>query len=253
MGKRIRKMSGGLRGKIAVAFFVVALFCVALGLCFWMFINKNEQESMYLGRISELEEELETVRSEALELEQKEASVSKEEHEEFVREIEYDFIYVPAFVKTGDFVDVRIRYPDGSDYCLVSHKQIKALNRENGKTVIPVTEEENLMFSSAEADHVTYPDSKVYVSRYRDTEETALSQVDYLPLSRVYERIRENPNIKEISFEFNEEKRKKNEELLISYRDPEEHDSTFGDWYDTGYGSGDLTGLPVEYGGEIWD
>jgi hypothetical protein len=77
--------------------------------------------------------------------------------------------------------------------------------------------------------------------------------VDYLPLSRVMERIMENPNIREISLIFDEEKRNRNEEFLVPFRDPEEHDSAIYFWDDTEYGAGDQSGLPGEYGGEGWD
>ena len=98
MSKRIRKMSGGLKGKLAVALIAVALLSVAFCLVFWMFLKKNNNEKQYIARITELENLL----SQKTESE-KENTIEEETvpiKAEKIRETEYDlFLYLPIYPK----------------------------------------------------------------------------------------------------------------------------------------------------------
>ena len=41
-----------------------------------------------------------------------------------VRKQEYNIIALPTQIQTGDYIDVRLRLPDGQDLIVVSHKEV---------------------------------------------------------------------------------------------------------------------------------
>lgn len=246
MSKRIRKMSGGLKGKLAVALVAVALLSVAFCLVFWMFLKKYNGEKQYIARITELENLLSSkVVSEAkTELIEEKEQVKQEK----IRETEYGFISLASNISEGDYVDVRIRYTDGSDYITASHKRIIAIDRERGTIIIPVTEEELLLLDSAETDKTLYSGTRVYLTRYETSDENS-SVVNYSPSVNIKNLIEKNPNINEISIAVNENERNQLEEKISCYK--EEYVSREGEVTEDYIGPG--TGLPEKYGGSIWD
>ena len=246
MSKRIRKMSGRLKGKLAVALIAVALLSVAFCLVFWMFLKKNNSEKQYIARITELENLL----SQKTESE-KENTIEEETvpiKAEKIRETEYDFISLPSNISEGDYMDIRIRYIEGSDYIVASHKKIIAIDRERGSVIIPVTEEELLLLDSAETDRTLYTGTKVYVTKYNNTDEN-ISVVNYSPSLNIKNLIKTNPNINEISIAINDNERDLLEEKISCYKD--EYADSNGEV--TEDYKGPVSGLPEEYGGSIWD
>ena len=246
MSKRIRKMSGGLKGKLAVALIAVALLSVAFCLVFWMFLKKNNSEKQYIARITELENLL----SQKTESE-KENTIEEETvpiKAEKIRETEYDFISLPSNISEGDYMDIRIRYIEGSDYIVASHKKIIAIDRERGSVIIPVTEEELLLLDSAETDRTFYTGTKVYVTKYSNTDEN-ISVVSYSPSLNIKNLIKTNPNINEISIAINDNERDFLEEKISCYKD--KYANSNGEV--TEDYKGPVSGLPEEYGGSIWD
>lgn len=246
MSKRIRKMSGGLKGKLAVALIAVALLSIAFCLVIWMFFKKYNSEKEYITRITELENLL------SQKTEYETDNTIKEEKEtikvEKVRETEYGFISLASNISEGDYVDIRIRYIDGSDYITASHKKIIAIDRERGSVIIPVTEEELLLLDSAEHDKILYTGTKVYLTKYYNSDEN-ISIVNYSPSLNIKNLIKTNPNINEISIVINDSERDGLEEKLLSYN--EEYTRDEGEV--TEDYNGPVSGLPEEYGGSIWD
>ena len=248
MVRRVRKMSGGLKGKLAVALFVVALLSVAFGLLLWMFIKKKNTEKQYIARISELEEIISKNNETPADTGSEEIVQSKEEK---VREKELGFISIASNISEGDFTDIRIRYIDGSDYIIASHKQITALDREKGELVIPVSEEELLLLNSAETDKSLFAGTKVYLTRYNSTDEN-ISEVNYSPSVVIKDLIEINPNINEISLSLDSTNRDALEEKLESYKGDYVNRDVSTDEETEDY-RGPASGLPSEYGGSIWD
>lgn len=249
MVRRVRKMSGGLKGKLAVALFVVALLSVAFGLLLWMFIKKNTKEKQYIAKISELEELLSQNSEPAVDTSTPEVIPVKAEK---VRETELGFIFVASNISEGDYTDIRIRYIDGSDYIIASHKQITSIDREKGGIVIPVSEEELLLLNSAETDKDLFAGTKVYLTRY-DPLDDNISEVNYSPSVIIKDLIEINPNINEISASFNAKEREIIEEKLSRFKG-DYGDSIRGDTIEeTEDYKGPVSGLPKEYGGSIWD
>ena len=245
MSKRIRKMSGGLKGKLAVALIAVALLSVAFCLVFWMFLKKNNNEKQYIARITELENLLaQKTESEKENTIEETAPIKAEK----IRETEYAFISLPSNISEGDYVDIRIRYIEGSDYIVASHKKIIAIDRERGSVIIPVTEEELLLLDSAETDRTLYTGTKIYVTKYSNIDEN-ISVVNYSPSLNIKNLIKTNPNINEISIAINDNERDLLEEKISCYKD----EYPISDGEVTEDYKGPVSGLPEEYGGSIWD
>lgn len=196
-----------------------------------------------------------------------------------LREVEYDYITVSSNVGLSDYVDVRILYPDGTDYIVLSKKQIKGLNETKLVCDLWVTEEEILMMDSAAVDaylykdiNALYKDAKIYVTKYIMPTVQEPSVPNFVPSEQVAAIIRENPNIVNIASQYlSDELRKKRELELNSYLIiPGSSGLT---WYDsTGRylgkateaevmgndlvnNTGSIPGseLPEEYGTGLWD
>ena len=70
-----------------------------------------------------------------------------------VRSQEYNVLTITSQLKTGDYIDVRLRTPDGRDLIVVSHKEVTIPNLAGVDSTnciwMDLTEEETLMKSSA--------------------------------------------------------------------------------------------------------
>ncbi len=73
---------------------------------------------------------------------------------------------LPAGLLPGDYIDVRILFPSGHDYCVLSHKQAGGLDPEKKKIVLGLTEEERVRLGSAQNDVQTYERAYLYLTIY---------------------------------------------------------------------------------------
>lgn len=125
----------------------------------------------------------------------------EEEYSSDMRIYEFDFIDVSRNLQAGEFVDIRIVFPNGEDYIVVNHKQIisiSAVNPEQSETdykiQIKVTEEEILRLASAYVDMNYYPESRIYAVSYVDQFQEA-GVVNYPVNSQVFQLLGWNPNL----------------------------------------------------------
>ncbi len=86
------------------------------------------------------------------------------EYWENIQELELKEL--PAELLPGDFVDLRILFPSGHDYCVLSHKQVGALDSEKKKIVIGLKEEERVRLGSAQTDVRAYEHVYFYLTIY---------------------------------------------------------------------------------------
>lgn len=92
----------------------------------------------------------------------------------------------------GSLIDVRISYPNGEDYVLVSGKRVKARIEDN--ILFYVDEEEILKLSSADIDKKMYQGTRIYAILYvKDYQQTAIS--NYPANFSVIELGNWNPNL----------------------------------------------------------
>ena len=264
MSKRIRRMSNGTLRKVAVVIISIVFLGVAIGLFYWFYLVKNQNEQKYLKRISELENSLALLK-ETSESKNPEVSGNEENKQdtESIREVECSFIAISSNISTGDYVDIRIRYPDGSDYIVLAYKQVIGLDSDTKKVILGLNEEELLMLNSAAVDLASFTGSRVYMTKYTKAD-SLVSKVNYLPASKITDLLVENPNIIKLKNQNNKQKRYVLEAQLSQflYADEEENNDIWegysdDEWEDY-YGYGDesqdsSTGLPEQYGGSIWD
>lgn len=140
-----------------------------------------------------------------------------------MRKISFSYIETPLDLKVNNYVDVRIKFPNGEDYIVVEQKKVTELtgnskeNQIDSLLGICVTEEELLKLSSAHVDIEVYPGTKVYAVQYMG-EHQEKATTNY-PLNQyVYEQIGWNPNIKESKLDSeNSNHRKSLEENLVEF------------------------------------
>ncbi|RRD94563.1 hypothetical protein EII17_07200 [Clostridiales bacterium COT073_COT-073] len=73
---------------------------------------------------------------------------------------------LPEQLEIGDYTDLRIQFPSGHDYCVLSHKQIGGLNQEKNMIVLGLSEAERVRMGSALADIQSYEQAYLYLSIY---------------------------------------------------------------------------------------
>ena len=109
------------------------------------------------------------------------------------RELKYAFLRAGTELSCGDSVDVRIRYPDSTDYIVLSKKTVFGAD-ESGLT-LHVNEEEILLMNSAIVDAYTYDGSEIYTVEYVQEALQTAAVVNYTPSISIMELIEKDPNI----------------------------------------------------------
>lgn len=109
-----------------------------------------------------------------------------------VREAEYSFIELPSNVSTDSFVDIRIQFPTGDDYIVLSKKRVKNIA---GVTVwMDIEESEILTIGSAIVDSYI-EGASIYAMPYVDSHMQDASTVTYPVKDNVKELITDSPNV----------------------------------------------------------
>lgn len=109
-----------------------------------------------------------------------------------MREGEYAFIELPTNIKQDDYVDIRIQFPTGDDFVLLSKKKVKTV--EGLTAWFNVDEGEILTMSSAIVD-AYIEKAKIYAMPYVDSHMQNASQMTYPVKTNVRELIEKSPNI----------------------------------------------------------
>lgn len=112
-----------------------------------------------------------------------------------LREICYRTIALTENVKNYDVVDIRIRYPDGEDYIILSGKRILIEEEGYGSCYLRVSEEEILLMSAAMVDAEQRDGTTIYASRYLEPGIQKKSFVTYRPSAEIQGLIEKSPNI----------------------------------------------------------
>lgn len=95
----------------------------------------------------------------------------------------------------NDFVDIRIIYPNGEDYLVISKKQIETLNFENSVFNIQCNEEEIVRFSSAIVDAYMTTGARLYTTRYVESNLQVEAIPNYPVRAETMDLIKSDPNI----------------------------------------------------------
>ncbi|MEW4426003.1 SAF domain-containing protein [Paenibacillus pabuli] len=109
-----------------------------------------------------------------------------------LRNQEFRLIELPTKLQKDDFVDVRVKFPSGEDFIVLSKKQVEDLN--NGTVWHTMTEEEILRMSSAIVD-AWMNDASIYSLSYVEPGLQQAAKVTYPANQAVLDLIESDPNI----------------------------------------------------------
>ena len=112
-----------------------------------------------------------------------------------LREVEYDVIYMGSNIEVNDYVDIRISYPNGENYVVLSKKSIKGFQPNTPICYLWVDEEELLRMSAAIVDAGLYSGSRLYMTKYIEPNIQDSSVITYTPSVSVLSLIENDPNI----------------------------------------------------------
>lgn len=83
-----------------------------------------------------------------------------------VRDQEINTVVMPSDLVTGDYVDIRIMYPSGTDYIVLAQKKVGEIS---GSTMwLQLTEDERLILNGAMVDSYLNEGTKLYATKYTD-------------------------------------------------------------------------------------
>jgi len=123
----------------------------------------------------------------------------KEEYPNDMRLMEYSVLNLPQKLQKNEFIDIRIMFPNGLDYIVLSKKQVTDLERseDNQKTIIwfHVGEEEILRMASAIVDASIVEGTVLYAVPYIAPDIQDQAAITYPVNLEVQKLILEDPNI----------------------------------------------------------
>ena len=118
-----------------------------------------------------------------------------------VRKQEYNMFVLPSDLETGDFVDVRLQLPSGTDYIVVAKKKVEIpviAGVDSTDTIsIELSEDEINMLSNAIVDAFYINGAKLYVNKYTEPGLQEASTPTYPVNYDMLQLINGNPNILE--------------------------------------------------------
>lgn len=109
-----------------------------------------------------------------------------------LRKHEFEFITLPSDLYTDQYVDVRIKFPTGQDYIVLSKKKVRDL--ENNRITYYLDEQEILTISSAMVDAYLH-EADIYALSYVEPSVQNEAILTYIPNQLVMELIESDPNI----------------------------------------------------------
>ena len=119
-----------------------------------------------------------------------------------VRREEYNMITLPVDLMTDDYVDIRVMFPNGQNFIVVS-KALVEVPQNPDETYISDTiwlnlrEDEILMMSSAIVEAYGVQGAKIYATKYAEPGMQAAATPNYVPNQDVLAEIQRDPNIVE--------------------------------------------------------
>ncbi len=118
-----------------------------------------------------------------------------------VRKQEYNMLVLPMDLTTGDYIDVRIQFPSGQDYIVVSKKEVEmpTINGIDSEDTlwINLSEDEILHMSCAIVEAFRINGTKLYVTKYTEPGMQEAATPTYPINASVRNLINSDPNIVE--------------------------------------------------------
>lgn len=134
------------------------------------------------------------------------------------REVELSLNLAGENIKEGDYADLRLRYPNGEDYIVISKSCISRIDTEKGYLYLNLSPDEIHLISSAFVDCFLKAGTYLYTTKYIAASYQKPSFVTYTPNQDVLNLIRQDPNVLEAARDYLfEGKRTGLEERLETY------------------------------------
>lgn len=150
-----------------------------------------------------------------------------------LREQEFSLFKLNTNLEKNDFVDIRIRFPNGEDYIVLSKKALKDINLEENDCFLWLDEEEILNISAAIVDAYLHAETDIYTAKYIESGQQE-SVPTYQPNESVMLLIANNPNIiEEARKELDLRARKELEERLNVFEEKESKSEGEGNGLET--------------------
>ena len=116
-----------------------------------------------------------------------------------VRIQEYNSLVLPVDLFTGDYIDVRLMFPNGQDYIVISKKMV-TIPDVNGEYLtdtiqVKMREDEILTMANAIVEAYKVDGAKLYATKYSDAGSQTASSPTYVVSDEVAKLIEADPNI----------------------------------------------------------
>ncbi len=116
-----------------------------------------------------------------------------------LREVEYQIFNINANIVSNDTVDIRIFFPNGESFVVLSKKVIKGISEGTVMCYLWLDAEEILRMSAAIVDAALYPGTQLVTTKYIEPSIQVASEVTYVPSLSILELLETDPNILERS------------------------------------------------------
>ena len=118
-----------------------------------------------------------------------------------VRKQEYNMLVLPTDITTGDYIDIRVMFPNGQDYIVVAKKEV-SMPEVNGieslDTIwVNLAEDEILHMSCAIIDSAQVKGSKIYATKYTEAGMQNAAIPTYPANESTLQLLQKDPNILE--------------------------------------------------------
>lgn len=115
-----------------------------------------------------------------------------------LRKQEYNMIMLPSQLESGQYIDIRLRLPNGMDYIVVSHKQVTIPEIGGAPSIstisLNVSETEILTLSCAIVECYKIEGSILYANKYVEPGLQTAATVTYIPNDDTITLISKDPN-----------------------------------------------------------
>lgn len=110
-----------------------------------------------------------------------------------LRRQEYNMVVLPQYLELGDYVDIRLMLPNGSDFIVVAKKEVKEVSEDT--IWIDMYEQETLAMSNAIVEAYKMKGAKLYATTYVDAGNQDNVTPTYVPSAEVIKLMNSDPNI----------------------------------------------------------
>lgn len=136
------------------------------------------------------------------------------------RLVEYSMISLPSKLSDGDFIDIRLAFPDGGNYIVLSKVEVVECNTTT--VWLELNESQMLTLDEAAIESYIIDGTRLYATQYLDSEQTELN-VTYVPNDLVKSLISLNADANDNS-DFQEVRDNVIDQILSGYSDEERTD-----------------------------